>query len=227
MNITFDNYNSYKFCNNNNTYTFYNNFYSGKNINPSYSDITSIELKVEQKKKKIIDKKEIKFGLLNLQRKIVEETIENTIDVYSIIISRTNPPYYNKIYEDIIIVNEDELEQAKGIVAYIKQYIEKEQIRKEKEKERLNAIKKTDTIDIINENGETETIWRRKTFFGDKVLISEGGKTYHTHADCYENWLDSYKRKFKHWEKISLSDAEQRGYTLCKLCEKYYDGEDD
>ncbi len=80
-----------------------------------------------------------------------------------------------------------------------------------------------DPLLIIGLDGKEKEIWRRQTYFGDVVLISDGGRTYHTHADCFEEWEDEYFDKFTGWKEVSLKEVRKKGYRECRYCEKYYD----
>ncbi|MGM9636233.1 MAG: hypothetical protein ACI3YE_08795 [Candidatus Avispirillum sp.] len=115
-------------------------------------------------------------------------------------------------------------EEATRMIRYLND--KKEEYSKEQDR-KLAEARKTDTIDAIDVNGINIKIWRRETYFGDTVLFSEGGSVYHTHADCFENWKPMYKRQFKAWRLMKKADAEKQGLCECKLCEKYYEDNDD
>ena len=75
------------------------------------------------------------------------------------------------------------------------------------------------SIPVIDVHGNIEKMsWLSKTT-EDNCLISEGGKTYHTHAGCYLNWPAEYQIGFKGWKKTSIIEAEALGYRKCKYCE--------
>ena len=114
--------------------------------------------------------------------------------------------------------------EANNMIKYIKD--KKEQYSKEQDR-KLAEARANDTIEVIGLDGKKQKIWRRETFFGDTVLFAEGGNAYHTHADCFESWKPMYKRQFKMWQLMKKSDAENQGLCECKLCEKYYDVDDD
>ncbi len=74
-------------------------------------------------------------------------------------------------------------------------------------------------IPVTDIHGNVEKMsWLSKTT-EDSCLISDGGKTYHTHAGCYLNWPTEYQTGFKGWKKISIAEAEELGYRKCKYCE--------
>lgn len=52
------------------------------------------------------------------------------------------------------------------------------------------------------------------------VLISEGGKAYHTHLSCFKNWTGDAQRRFIGWKIIKKSDAINRGLTYCRFCKE-------
>lgn len=54
----------------------------------------------------------------------------------------------------------------------------------------------------------------------DRVLISEGGKTYHTHLSCFKNWTIEAQRKFTGWKVVKKSDVIDQGMTYCRFCEE-------
>lgn len=123
-------------------------------------------------------------------------------------------------------LNKSDLENALEIVSLFNDYKEREAIRNKEREEKLKKDMETNQIEIIDINGNKKKIWIRECFFKDEVLVTEGSKTYHTHADCYLNWNEMYRRKFKGWKVISLKDAEAQGLTECRLCEKYYEVDD-
>ena len=54
----------------------------------------------------------------------------------------------------------------------------------------------------------------------DKVLIAEGGKTYHTHISCFKNWRPEMRENFTGWTIMKKEDAIKNGMRYCKFCEK-------
>ena len=154
--------------------------------------------------------------------------VKKITETYTIVITYY-PTWHDKSKTDnkVITVTLSEIEQAKAVVDFVNNYIIERVKKAQTDNKKLEQAKKTDTVDVINQNGEVEKVWRHQTFIGDTVLIADGGTAYHTHADCFESWLDSYRANFKCWKKISLVDAKADGYTHCKKCEKYYNFDDE
>ena len=53
----------------------------------------------------------------------------------------------------------------------------------------------------------------------DLCLVSEGGKTYHTHCNCYKHWKSEYINNFQGWKVIPIKEATSNGLTKCKFCQ--------
>ena len=212
------------FNNNNVPYSFgKDSCGGGKHLLINYRDIASICL--NSSKTKNTQQNSFLKRLLHGVEKITETFIET----YTIIITYY-PTWHDKTKtnDKIISIASNEVEQARLVVDFVNNYIAELSKQKKINDAKIEQAKQTDTVDVVDENGKIEKVWKRQTFFGDTVLTAEGGNAYHTHADCFESWLDSYKSAFKGWKKISLANAKEQGYTLCKLCEKYYDlGEDE
>ena len=54
----------------------------------------------------------------------------------------------------------------------------------------------------------------------DKVLVAEGGKTYHTHLACYKNWKPEMIENFGGWRVIKKSEAISKGMKYCSFCKE-------
>ena len=190
----------------------------GKHLSIRYREVADIQLSSSKTQEK--QQKGFLGRLLGGFEKLTE--------TYAIIITYY-PSWYDKTKTErkTIAITSSEAESAKAVVAFVKGNIAVRITKAQVDNAKLEQAKKIDTVDVINENGEIEKVWRRQTFFGDTVLVADGGTAYHTHADCFESWLDSYKAGFKHWKKISLADAKAQGYTPCRMCDKYYDFDTD
>ena len=188
----------------------------GKHLPIRYNNVTAIQLQgytpPSQQKRGFFDRL---FGST-----VKQSECSILITYYTSWYDKTNTS------DKVVKVLPNEIEQAKTIVLYVNDYIHGLTERQQIEKAKIEQAKKTDTVDVICDDGTIEKIWKRETFFGDIVLIADGGTAYHTHADCYESWKAAYQRNFKGWKKISLRDAESSGYTPCRMCEKYYDFDD-
>lgn len=135
--------------------------------------------------------------------------------------------FENNVSEYRLQLTKKDLNNASAIVSLFLTYQEKKEIQRKEDEEALKKDKANNTIEVIDKDGTKKKIWLRECFFKDDVLVTDGGETYHTHADCYLNWKEEYKRKFQGWKVISLKDAKRLGLRECKLCEKYYDYEDE
>ena len=126
-----------------------------------------------------------------------------------------------------IPLKQNEIDCAKQVVSFVTGIIAERKKQQFEQQRKLDEAKKTDTIDVVDMDGNIRKIYRQEVFFKDIVLFAEGGTAYHTHADCFESWKPQYQRTFKNWILISKADAEKQGLTECKLCQKYYEFEDE
>lgn len=53
----------------------------------------------------------------------------------------------------------------------------------------------------------------------DKVLVAEGGKTYHTYLGCFKNWQPEIIDGFTGWKILKKSEAISQNMKLCSFCE--------
>ena len=76
------------------------------------------------------------------------------------------------------------------------------------------------SIPIVDASGNTTYLSYTDKIDVNNCLISDGGKTYHTHVGCYKNWPQEYQTNFKGWKKISIADADNLGYRKCNFCDE-------
>ena len=185
----------------------------GKHLMIDYSSVVAIQLKVDNTK--LTQKGAIGF-LKNAISKISPKYVIQ-IDYY--------PSSFNcdRVSSKIIQIKSNEIEQAKTTIKKVENAIAQIKSQNELKRIKLDKARQTDTIDCIDENGKHTKIWRRECMTGKYVLVADGGKTYHTHADCFESWKEWMQERFTGWKKISIDEAKAQGLTACKLCEKYYD----
>ena len=181
----------------------------GKHLMIDYSNVVAICLNVD------IEKRGIGFFKRVISKLIPKYIIQ--IDYYSSSFNR------DKISSKTIQIRSNEIEQAKTAIKMVENIIAQIKRQHEAEQIKLEKARQSDTIDCIDENGKHTKIWRRECMVGKYVLVADGGKTYHTHADCFESWKDWMRERFTGWKKISIDEAKAQGLTACKLCEKYYD----
>lgn len=84
----------------------------------------------------------------------------------------------------------------------------------------FNASDPFTEVKITDEDGSV--IYRPnyyKITDSEYCLISDGGKTYHTHCNCYNNWKPEYINNFSGWQVISVEEAKRKGLTKCRFCE--------
>ena len=184
-------------------------FYDG-NLSRFDDDIVSVEL---------IETTE-KVGLFKKTR--VQYTLKVTYKFGGI-----NPD----IYQKNVMIDKTEVEEARRIcdeaTAILREIKTKAEARKKANDEKLQKARRDDTIEAIDLDGNIIKIWRRECFLKDKVLYSDGGEAYHTHADCFEFWKPAHRRKFDKWKIISRQEAKDMGLRECKFCEEYYDFDED
>ena len=76
-----------------------------------------------------------------------------------------------------------------------------------------------DDVTIIDTDGNIKKVPEYyKIIDNDYCLICEGGKTYHSHCNCYKKWKPEYAANFKNWEIISIDEAKKRGMKKCSFC---------
>lgn len=199
----------YTFFNNGKPYDFTDRYCGGGKFSMTqYTDIEDIAIvpPIGANEKK---------GFLSLFAKPVDRKLVFTVKRFSDI----------KTVE--IPLKQNEIDYAKQVVSFVCSIIVENKKQQLEQQRKLDEAKKTDTIDVVDTDGNIKKIYRREVFFKDMVLIAEGGTAYHTHADCYESWKPQYQRTFKHWVLMSKADAEKQGLTECKLCQKYYEFEED
>ena len=77
----------------------------------------------------------------------------------------------------------------------------------------------TNTVKVTDLDGSVITTSIYQTIdASDRVLVSDGGRTYHTHLSCFKNWTGDAQRKFTGWRIVKKSDALEQGLTYCKFC---------
>lgn len=157
----------------------------------------------------------------------LKSIISKFIPQYIIQIDYSSSFNRNTLLSKTIQIKSSEVEQAKIAIKIVKNAIAQIKHQRELDQIKLKKARQTDTIDCIDENGNHIKIWRRECMLGKYVLVAEGGKTYHTHADCFESWKDWMRERFTGWKKITIDEAKEQGLTPCKLCDKYYDFEED
>ena len=79
-----------------------------------------------------------------------------------------------------------------------------------------------ETVKVYFEDGsfEEHKTYQMKVSDPEWCLVVDGGKTYHLRFDCFHKWSEEYQKNFVAWKAIKLKDAIDKGYTLCRFCEK-------
>lgn len=181
------------------------------NLHVKDDNVLSVQLKYEEIEVGMIFKRIKRSYYISLEYKL--STFSDDVNTKKIPILQSEFQLANKACE-----------QATKMLLKVQE--KKEKYEKEQE-EKLAKARKEDTIDAIDTEGNSIKIWRRETYYGDLVLIAEEGQVYHTHADCFESWKPMYRRTFTKWQIVKRTDVEKQGFCECKLCQKYYDIDDD
>lgn len=61
----------------------------------------------------------------------------------------------------------------------------------------------------------------------NRVLVAEGGKTYHTHLNCFKNWKPEMTESFEGWKIMKKSEALANNMRYCSFCKELDNYEDD
>ena len=76
-----------------------------------------------------------------------------------------------------------------------------------------------ETVTVTFSDGTTKEYNLNLTLNDTHIcLLSDGGKTYHTHVNCFKNWPAEYQENFKGWKAITTDEAEKMGYRKCNYC---------
>lgn len=89
--------------------------------------------------------------------------------------------------------------------------------------EQLKPIEnpKKETVTVTFSDGTTKEYDLNLTHSDTPIcLISDGGKTYHTHVNCFKNWPAEYQENFKGWKATTTDEAEKTGYRKCNYCKE-------
>ncbi len=87
--------------------------------------------------------------------------------------------------------------------------------------EQLKPIEKPkqETVTVTIPDGTTKEYNLNLTLNDThSCLISDGGKTYHTHVNCFKNWPAKYQENFEGWKVTTIDEAEKMGYRKCNYC---------
>ena len=78
-----------------------------------------------------------------------------------------------------------------------------------------------ETVKITDINGSVQEVSTGLCISDpDRVLVVDGGKTYHTHISCFKNWTPEMRENFTGWKIISKKEAISKGMKYCKFCEE-------
>lgn len=109
----------------------------------------------------------------------------------------------------VITVLPEEIDMAKEVIAFLQPKIDA-----------YNEIYSIKTVPVLDLDGKTYDIAvNMKLDDGNKCLVC-GGKTYHTHVNCFKNWKADMRKGFKGWKVITIKDAEKQGLKKCNFCKK-------
>lgn len=76
-----------------------------------------------------------------------------------------------------------------------------------------NTVKVTDI-----DGSEFEVALYQMIDSSDRVLVADGGRTYHTHLSCFKRWTGDAQRNFTGWKIVKKSDVVSQGMKYCKFC---------
>ena len=90
-------------------------------------------------------------------------------------------------------------------------------------KEPVEAVR--DTVMVTDLDGSVNEVSTHLTIdHSDRVLVVDGGKSYHTHLSCFKNWNTD---NFTGWKIIKKSEALAGGMKYCSFCKELDFYEDD
>lgn len=76
-------------------------------------------------------------------------------------------------------------------------------------------------VPIENSDGTVEYIASYNKIADDvHCLITENGRTYHTHVGCFSNWKPGQQKNFKGWKYTTIEKAESMGMRKCSFCDE-------
>lgn len=93
--------------------------------------------------------------------------------------------------------------------------------KKKKEPEVKPVVKEPpkNTVKVTDIDGsEFEVALYQMIDSSDRVLVADGGRTYHTHLSCFKRWTGDAQRNFTGWKIVKKSDVVSQGMKYCKFC---------
>lgn len=79
-------------------------------------------------------------------------------------------------------------------------------------------------VPVENPDGSIEYIYSYyKIDDGTHCLITENGRTYHTHIGCFKKWKPEQQNGFKGWKYTTVENAKSMGMRKCSFCEEVDD----
>ena len=98
----------------------------------------------------------------------------------------------------------------------------KVEVKPEIDPESKEEIKKpvTETVKVMDLDGSVRELSINLCLDEkNRVLVTEGGKTYHTYLNCHKNWKPEMIENFKGWKIVKKSEATAKGMRYCSFCE--------
>lgn len=78
-----------------------------------------------------------------------------------------------------------------------------------------------DKVKVIDLDGNTLMISPSMQIDGtEDVLISDGGRTFHTSVGCFKKWKPEMREGFTGWKIIKRSEALKMGMKYCAFCDE-------
>lgn len=102
-----------------------------------------------------------------------------------------------------------------------KELLNKTEVKNKPVEDPVRVVDISDTVKIIDIDGTVHNVSANlKIDDPDRVLIVDGGKTYHTCISCYKKWRLEMRENFTGWTLIKKEDVIKSGMSYCKFCEE-------
>ena len=90
---------------------------------------------------------------------------------------------------------------------------------KEPEPEKITPVR--ETVKVTDTDGSVMEVSIHLTLDqANRVLVAEGGKTYHTHLSCFKKWRPEMTENFTGWKIIKKSEATANNMKYCSFCKE-------
>lgn len=86
---------------------------------------------------------------------------------------------------------------------------------------KVEEVSQNDKVQVEDLNGNIIEVSTHLQVDGkEDVLITEGGRTFHTSVGCFRNWKPEMQSNFTGWKIIKRKDAIKMGMKYCSFCDE-------